>query len=280
MDDRATTSRIATAYFTEVGQYDLPTREEEVRLFTAYAKARTLERLAAGEGRAADAARFAREKGSLAGRIAEGYVRFVIKQATRRTHDRELLLDLIGAGNVGLMEAIDRFEVERGLRFLTYGAWWINVHMQDLTSRADAVHVPNHTRKEIKRRKKEEDAARAAGVALTAPRVIEPSVGPLDPGAHADPSSDAADGAHAAERDLLRHMDAARLPMRERLVLIYAYGLRDTPARTLAEMSQLLYELDGSYLPCEKLRQLKVGAEARLRDHLRSRNIQATDDLL
>src|SRR5882672_8377829 len=113
MTEKQLHNRIAADYFIEVGQHELPTKAEEVRLFTAYAKARELETLANVENRSNDAKAFAAEKAAITGRIAEGYVRFVINQASRRTRDQDLLHDLICAGNVGLMEAIPKFDVTR-----------------------------------------------------------------------------------------------------------------------------------------------------------------------
>lgn len=45
--------------------------------------------------------------------------------------------DLVGAGNVGLVEAARRFDPERGIRFSTYATWWIRAAIFDAI-RADA----------------------------------------------------------------------------------------------------------------------------------------------
>ena len=42
--------------------------------------------------------------------------------------------DLIQEGCLGLMEAIDRFDPERGTKFLTYAVWWIRKFMQETVS--------------------------------------------------------------------------------------------------------------------------------------------------
>ncbi len=33
--------------------------------------------------------------------------------------------ELVQEGNIGLIKAVDKFEVERGFRFVTYAAWWV-----------------------------------------------------------------------------------------------------------------------------------------------------------
>ncbi len=44
--------------------------------------------------------------------------------------------DVISEGNIGLMQAIERFEPEKGFRFATYAAWWIRAAIQDYILRS------------------------------------------------------------------------------------------------------------------------------------------------
>lgn len=48
----------------------------------------------------------------------------------RRYSSRECALaDLVQEGNVGLMQAIERFDPERGVRLGTFSSWWVRAHM-------------------------------------------------------------------------------------------------------------------------------------------------------
>ena len=44
--------------------------------------------------------------------------------------------EIVSEGNVGLMQALNRFEPEKGFRFATYAMWWIRASIQDYILRS------------------------------------------------------------------------------------------------------------------------------------------------
>ncbi|WJR81928.1 RNA polymerase sigma factor RpoH [Bradyrhizobium sp. NP1] len=61
----------------------------------------------------------------LAAKIAKGYRGYGLP-----------LSEIIAEGNVGLMQALNRFEPEKGFRFATYAIWWIRACIQDYILRS------------------------------------------------------------------------------------------------------------------------------------------------
>ncbi len=62
-------------------------------------------------------------------RLVTGNLRLVVKLAREYQHASEQLLELIQEGNTGLMEAVQKFDPYRGVRFPSYAAWWIRAYM-------------------------------------------------------------------------------------------------------------------------------------------------------
>lgn len=63
--------------------------------------------------------------------LVRSYTRLVVSAASKFRHYGLPIGDLIQEGNIGLMQAANRFEPERELRFSTYASWWIRAAMQD-----------------------------------------------------------------------------------------------------------------------------------------------------
>ena len=67
--------------------------------------------------------------------LVRSYTRLVVATASKFRNYGLPLGDLIQEGNVGLMQAAERFEPDREVRFSTYATWWIRSAMQDYVLR-------------------------------------------------------------------------------------------------------------------------------------------------
>lgn len=67
--------------------------------------------------------------------LVQSYTRLVVSMASKFKHYGLPLGDLIQEGNIGLMQAANRFDPARELRFSTYATWWIRAAIQDYVLR-------------------------------------------------------------------------------------------------------------------------------------------------
>src|SRR3982750_761807 len=97
-----------SVYLQALRRYPLISREEEHELAVRYVE--THER-------------------STARKLITANLRLVVKisQEYRRAHRN--LLDLIQEGNVGLIQAVQRYDPFRGVKLSTYAAWWIRAYI-------------------------------------------------------------------------------------------------------------------------------------------------------
>jgi len=105
-----------------------------------------------------------------AARLVNANLLLVVKLALMYRRFVDNLMDLIQEGNVGLMEAVTRFDPEQGSRFSTYAAWWIRAYilkyLQD-NRRLVRFGTTNDRRKLLYHLRREQARLAAEGVTAT-----------------------------------------------------------------------------------------------------------------
>ena len=68
--------------------------------------------------------------------LVTSHLRLVVKFARGYLGYGLPITDLISEGHIGLLQALERFEPERGFRFSTYAVWWIKAAIQEYILRS------------------------------------------------------------------------------------------------------------------------------------------------
>jgi RNA polymerase sigma-32 factor len=71
-----------------------------------------------------------------ANQLVTSHLRLAVKVAMSYRGYGLPVSEIISEGNVGLLQALDRFEPDRGFRFSTYAVWWIRASIQDYILRS------------------------------------------------------------------------------------------------------------------------------------------------
>jgi len=69
-------------------------------------------------------------------RLVTSHLRLVAKIAMRYRGYGLPIADIVSEGNVGLMQAVKRFDPDRGVRLATYAMWWIRATIQEYVLRS------------------------------------------------------------------------------------------------------------------------------------------------
>ena len=120
--------KILNMYLKEISRIPLLTREEENELAI---------RAAAGD-------REAKRK------IVSANLRFVVNVAKKYQNQGIPLEDLISEGNIGLLTAIERFDVSKGYHFISYAVWWIRQSiLKAICEKSRAIRLPLNRANEL-----------------------------------------------------------------------------------------------------------------------------------
>jgi RNA polymerase primary sigma factor len=124
-------SRAISTYYTEVERFSTITAQEEVELS---------KKIQLGDMAARD-------------RLATANLRFVISVAKMYggSGDPETFNDLVSAGNIGLIEAAEKFDPSRGFKFISFAVWHIRKEMlKHLGENTRMVRIPQNKTNELR----------------------------------------------------------------------------------------------------------------------------------
>jgi RNA polymerase primary sigma factor len=124
-------------YFKDVRKHKRVSNEDEIELFKKIKKG---------------------DKTAL-NKIIEANLRFVISIAKEYQNNGLSLSDLISEGNLGLLKAIERFQPDKGVKFISYAVWWVKqTILQSINENSRLIRLPvnvstliSKTRKQIEK---------------------------------------------------------------------------------------------------------------------------------
>lgn len=129
-----TSEESISMYLKDVRKLDMITAEEEIEL---------AKKIKEGDTKAAD-------------KLIKSNLRFVISVAKEYQNQGIPLADLIAEGNMGLIKAAQKFDPDRGFRFISYAVWWIKQSIiQSLNDHARTVRLPVNVTNNIAKLKKD-----------------------------------------------------------------------------------------------------------------------------
>ena len=263
-------------YLKEIGQIKLLTMQEELDL---------ADRILEGDEQAKTI-------------LAEANLRLVVSIAKRYVGRGMLFLDLIQEGNIGLMKAVDKFDVTKGYKFSTYATWWIRQAItRAIADQARTIRVPVHMVEtinklariqrqltlELNREPTEQELAKKMNVSIDKIREIykisqepvslETPIGEEDDSHLGDFIKDERNMSpeEYATHEMLKDEIAdvlLTLTEREEKVIRLRFGLEDGKSRTLEEVGQMFG------VTRERIRQIEAKALRKLRHPSRSRKLK------
>jgi RNA polymerase primary sigma factor len=224
-------------------------------------------------------------------KLIYAHLRFVVNMAKHYQGYGVPLADLINEGNLGLLKAVQRFDPERKVRFLSYAIWWVRqAIMKALNEQSRLIRISSERRAKLKRiRETEMDLLQQLGAEPTFEEIANELGLSVDEVKKAydmvttEVSLDSPIYPDNEKRTLLDVLDQDALPSpeetyerterikklgtimqdlppRDRKILTLYFGLEDGKPRTLEEIGKELG------ISRERVRQLKERALKTLRN--------------
>ena len=170
-------------YLAEIGNIPLLTPEEEKNLFNEY--------LATEEPG---------KKKKIENKLSEANLRLVVSIAKKYVGQGLSFLDLIGEGNLGLINAVQRFDPNKGFRFSTYATWWIRQSiLRGIDNKARNIRIPVHLLEVANKYRKEKENFKALYKREPSPEEMAIEMGFIDNSMLAD-SENSGKVSYAMER--------------------------------------------------------------------------------
>jgi len=242
---------------------------------------------------------------AIARKLVTSNLKLVVKLAHEYTRAHRNLLDLIQEGNVGLVQAIDKYDPYRNVKLSSYAAWWIRAYMlRYILQNARIVRLGTtatqrklffNLRKEKAKLERRGFVPSSANIAramqLPEAEVVDMEQRLGAPDASLDAPIDREDNGRS-RLDLIESLgtrpdlEAEDVEFRERLhEVLAAFGLRLKgrerqlfEQRLLTDQPRTLQELGDSFgISRERTRQLEMRLMARLKTYLTAQLGDAVD---
>lgn len=264
-------------YFKDIGRVELLTQQQELELG---------KRMMEGDEEAKR-------------KLIESNLRLVVAFAKRYLGKTSMSFsDLIQEGNLGLIRAVERFDYRRGLKFSTYGTWWIRQAIsRAIADQARTIRIPVHMVETInklarvtrqlwqKLGREPTEAEIAAAMGMSEEKIGEIRKIALEPTSLETPTGEEGDSefydfvvdenakspAENVVQSMLKEQLLAvieTLTPREQKVIRLRYGLDDAHPRTLEEVGK---EFN---VTRERIRQIEAKALKKLRNPSRSKKLK------